>query len=292
MKLIMTLLVRDEEDILAANFDFHIAQGVDFFIVTDNLSVDGTRDIIERYVRRGLAVYLHESADDFAQSRWVTRMARLASSCYSADWVINSDADEFWVAQHEGKSLKDVLSALPSDQDAVSVDRSNYVPTDQRARGFFAERMRLRERESYNAVGDPLPAKVCHKAFDDIEVDQGNHAVRRAGSPLQAAPASLRILHYPLRSYRQFESKIVHGGAAYARNRELSPAIGTTWRCLYEIWQAGGLRDWYARQLLSEAETESRLHSRDLIYDDTVLEALRHARREPAPWSVAVDDGE
>jgi hypothetical protein len=206
--------------------------------------------------------------------------------------VINSDADEFWVPQDEGESLKDVLSALPSDQDAVNVDRSNFVPIDARARGFFAERMRLRERESFNAVGERLPAKVCHKAFDDIEVDQGNHAVRRAGTCLHAGPASLRILHYPLRSYRQFENKIVHGGAAYARNRELSPAIGTTWRCLYEIWQAGGLRDWYAHQLLSEAETESRLRSRDLIYDDTVLEALRQVRREPVPWSAAVDDGE
>src|SRR5471030_48631 len=96
MKLVMTLLVRDEEDILAANFDFHLAQGVDFFIVTDNLSVDGTRDIIESYVRRGVAIYSHEPSDDFSQFRWVTKMARMAAAQYGADWVINSDADEFW----------------------------------------------------------------------------------------------------------------------------------------------------------------------------------------------------
>ena len=29
MKLVMTLLVRDEEDIVADNLDFHLAQGVD-----------------------------------------------------------------------------------------------------------------------------------------------------------------------------------------------------------------------------------------------------------------------
>ncbi len=31
----MTLLVRNEEDVLAANLDYHLAQGVDQFIVTD-----------------------------------------------------------------------------------------------------------------------------------------------------------------------------------------------------------------------------------------------------------------
>jgi hypothetical protein len=36
MKLVMTLLVRDEQDILADNLDFHLAQGVDEVIVTDN----------------------------------------------------------------------------------------------------------------------------------------------------------------------------------------------------------------------------------------------------------------
>ena len=91
----MTLLVRDEEDILAANLDFHLSQGVDFFIITDNLSVDGTRGIIDSYVRRKLAVRLDEPTDDYSQARWVTRMARMAAVDYRADWVINNDADEF-----------------------------------------------------------------------------------------------------------------------------------------------------------------------------------------------------
>ncbi len=36
MKLVMTLLLRDEEDIVRENLDFHLAQGVDRVIVTDN----------------------------------------------------------------------------------------------------------------------------------------------------------------------------------------------------------------------------------------------------------------
>ena len=43
MKLVMTLLVRDEEDIVRENLDFHLAQGVDEVIVTDNGSEDAHR---------------------------------------------------------------------------------------------------------------------------------------------------------------------------------------------------------------------------------------------------------
>ena len=44
MSLVMTLLVRDEEDILDANLRYHLDQGVEHVFVTDNLSADGTRD--------------------------------------------------------------------------------------------------------------------------------------------------------------------------------------------------------------------------------------------------------
>ena len=43
----MTLLVRDEIDIVETNILFHLEQGVDEVIVTDNGSVDGTRDVLE-----------------------------------------------------------------------------------------------------------------------------------------------------------------------------------------------------------------------------------------------------
>jgi hypothetical protein len=42
MRLVMTLKVRDEADILDDNLRYHRALGVDFFVVTDNGSVDGT----------------------------------------------------------------------------------------------------------------------------------------------------------------------------------------------------------------------------------------------------------
>ena len=96
MKLIMTLLVRDEEDIVAANIDFHLAHGVDFFIATDNLSVDGTTEYIAHLRAAGCSSLYFEADDDHAQYRWVTTYGTVGLHQYGADWVINNDADEFW----------------------------------------------------------------------------------------------------------------------------------------------------------------------------------------------------
>ena len=276
MKLVMTLLVRDEEDILPALIEYHLAQGVDFLIATDNRSEDGTAAILRSYEKTGRLRYLYEASDDYSQHRWVTRMAQMALDEYQADWVINSDADEFWWPEREG-SLKDALSGVPSEVAAVSVPRVNFLPwhDDGAPVAPFWERMIIRERESLNALGAPLPPKVCHRALTGIEVAQGNHSVAIAGRPLPAAAAALRILHFPLRSYRQFEAKIVKGGAAYQRNTELDPAMGNTWRRLYAQYQAGTLPDYYTQQAIREPQLARALTEGLLLEDTRLRDRLR-----------------
>ena len=80
MKLVMTLLVRDEADIVDAQIAFHLAAGVDLVIATDNRSEDGTTEILERYEREGRLRLIREPGDDLRQSEWLTRMARIAAT--------------------------------------------------------------------------------------------------------------------------------------------------------------------------------------------------------------------
>jgi glycosyltransferase involved in cell wall biosynthesis len=269
MKLVMTLLVRDEEDIVADNLDFHLAQGVDEVIVTDNGSVDGTLEILRSYEARGLVRIIEEPTDDYSQGRWVTRMARMAATELGADWVINNDADEFWWPRTG--SLRSVFEGLGDDVGAVVGHRTNFVPRPEDDRPYW-ERMTLRERESLNPVGKPLPPKLAHRAHPEIVVVQGNHRIKGPDLGSELDDGSIEILHFPMRSYAQFENKIVKGGAAYARNKELPENTGRTWRRLYETWEQGGLPAHYEANVVAGGD-------RDDLIQDTRLRDYLEARR-------------
>ena len=281
MTLVMTLLVRDEEDILAHNIEYHLDNGVDFVIATDNLSTDRTRDILEEFRRAGQLHYIYESVDDYSQHHWVTRMARLACTEFGADWVINNDADEFWWP--EQGDLKQVLSDIAPSFSAVVAERINFPPVSLPPGTEFIDVMTVRERVSLNAIGNPLPSKVCHRAFDDIEVELGNHSVRREGDLLPAVTAPITIFHFPMRSYAQFANKISKGGAALERNVSLNPSVGITWRELYKMWKQGTLAAFYEAQLLSDERIEKGLMAGHLIRDERLMHFLQRSRAISQP---------
>ena len=172
MKLVMTLLVRDEADIIRENILYHLNRGVDFIVATDNLSVDGTLDVLMDFQSRGLLYVIRETDDNYAQARWVTRMARLACTEFAADWVINSDADEFWWPP--AGNLKDMLASVPPEIGSIAAWRGDFLPRPE-SEGSVFERMIYRETRSTNSLGQPLPPKVMHRAMADVEVGQGNH---------------------------------------------------------------------------------------------------------------------
>lgn len=273
MKLVMTLLVRDEQDIIRDNLDFHLAQGVDEVIVTDNGSEDATLEILSEYESRGVVRVIHEPSDDYAQGKWVTRMARMAAVEHDARWVINSDADEFWWPC--SGTLASTFEALGDDVGIVVARRTNFVPQPEDDQPFW-ERMTVRERESLNPVGKPLPPKLAHRAHPDLEVVQGNHRVRGVELGERLDDGAVEILHFPMRSYAQFENKIVKGGQAYARNKDLPQNVGRTWRRLYEVYESGGLPAHYEASVVSDSPRD------DLLTDTRLRDYLRELRLKTA----------
>jgi hypothetical protein len=268
MKIVMTLLVRDEEDVLAANLDFHLAQGVDFVIATDNLSVDHTPEILRAYERRGVLRYIYEPADDYDQAAWVTCMARLAASEHGADWVINNDADEFWWPRRG--TLRDVLAAVPAEVGLVKVPRHNFVPLE--GAGPFYARMTWRETVSLNTLGQPLPAKIAHRAAPRVVVAQGNHEVEGV-NPAGIGRADIDILHFPLRHGTQFTNKIAKGGAAYSRNTKLPVQVGGTWRNLFsELSSEGSLDRHLAAAIHGPERLARRIASNEVVQDRRLAE--------------------
>lgn len=286
MRLILTLLCRDEADVVEEMVNFHLARGVDLVIATDNQSSDATRSILERHQRAGRLFLLEEPSHTHDQAPWVTRMARLAADRFGADWVINADADEFWWPQ--AGDLKTELARVGPGHQALSIERSNFLPPDPRADpGLpFYETMTVRERRSRNTFGQPLPPKVCHRGFPLIEVADGNHGVQLEGQPLAATPfAGLEILHLPMRSYGQFERKIRQGAEALARNgRVAGTGIGGTWTHLYDHhWRQGRLGAYYEALRPDATGLQQGLEDGTLIDDQRLRIALRDLMAPSCP---------
>src|SRR5438034_2156886 len=141
----MTLLARDEADVVDAHLRFHLEHGVDFVVATDHRSTDGTADILRGYERDGHLRLVREGGERREQAAWVTRMARLAATEHGADWVINSDADEFWFVR--GGTLKELLAAVPPRFGVVLGLWRHFIPRPDTGEPFH-ERMILRRLPS------------------------------------------------------------------------------------------------------------------------------------------------
>jgi hypothetical protein len=211
VQLALTLLAKNETDVIDANIAYHLGAGVDFVVATDNGSTDGTLEILERYEREGVLHLIREPSTDFRQGEWVTRMARLAAE-RGAGWVINADADEFWWPR--AGDLKEVLERLPERYGVVHGVWRPFVarPDDG---SHFAERMTVR-LSMQAAINDPTnpfrPArKATHRAHPGVRVRDGNHDVE--GAPLVTLHGwyPLEVFHLPLRSRAQVETKYAGG---------------------------------------------------------------------------------
>jgi hypothetical protein len=113
-KVVMTLLVRDELDVIDLFVRHHSRCGIDALIVTDNGSVDGTREILEQRRRDGLiAEIIDEPSRVYDQVGFVDRMILRARDHYAADYYINSDADEFWYVASRSFREELAAAALP-----------------------------------------------------------------------------------------------------------------------------------------------------------------------------------
>jgi hypothetical protein len=281
MTLVMTLLARDEVDVIESWLSFHLSAGADFVVATDNRSQDGTTDVLERYEREGRLHLIREEGEDLRQNEWVTRMARLAATEFGADWVINSDADEFWWPR--GPSLSHVLDAIPPRYGTVGAFLRAFPPRPD-SDTPFAERLTVRF-SALAPINDPASLfkpirKVIHRGHPTITLTRGNHAV--VDSPF--APLRgwfpVEVLHFPLRSVAQCEHKARLQGSAW-RHIDRTP---TAYHAqMFEALESGTIDEYYAAQVMSDDEVERGVAQGRLVVDTRLRDALQQVARGQAP---------
>jgi Glycosyl transferase family 2 len=323
----MAFKIRDEGDVLEHNLRFHHALGVDHFIVTDNGSTDETVDILARYSEAGLMTVIEAPNTDYREqgAQWMTDMARLAATELGADWVVHTDADEFWWPI-EG-SLSETLAAVHDEYGVVMAPRCEFIGRPD-GPGSFADRLTIRETRSR------YQPKVAHRADPDVvSIDRGPHdvaavgpsgdltdAIRPPGRPVHRVIRNrelgasswpeedtrlvwapwwpVRILHFPVRSSAQFRRR-----TQIAIFEGMFPDRGRFQR-LREHYEEGRFEELYRELIFDEPEVDAGLEAGRLVVDERFAHLLARCpdplaggpsgtvRVEPSPEELERDRAE
>ncbi len=260
-------MVKDEADTIEHVLRHHIASAVDGIVLADNLSTDGTRDIIETIQRKAsIPIILIDDPDiAYRQSEKMTRLMEIALKDCGQEfpWVVPFDADELIVCAY-GVPFAKYLRSMTEHERCYSIPMYNHFPCILDGDDPNPFRRIQHRHLPLNA----LP-KVVFRGTLGLTIQQGSHGVLDTdGSQLAAKKSSmLSIRHFPYRSAAHFVRKAINGGRAY-QAASLPQDAGAHWRAYYAAFERGGeaaLVEWYERHF---------------HFDETRLGELA---RDPAP---------
>jgi hypothetical protein len=252
----MLMVIRDEMDIIEYNIDFHLGFGIEHFVVTDNGSVDGTRDVLGDFKRRlGKSMVIIDDAEPaHHQAVRVNRMIQVAKQKFRPRWIISSDADEFW---YPVSGRYD--SEIDGRKNILNCYWHNFLPRPNMPWQEFTD---VGEMPGYH--GRMSKAFCLARGLRGMYM--GNHESRSIPH-IASRSDNIRVYHYPVRTYQQFERKVVQGHrAAVKASYEESKAWH--WREYYESWENGRLPQVYgelaSRNRISQDRTMANLLGSDL----------------------------
>jgi hypothetical protein len=245
-------MVKDEADIIEHTVR-HMLTQVDFVMVADNLSTDGTYEILkemeEKEIERPGPKRLYVVSDPepaYYQSAKMSALAARAHRTYLADWVVPFDADEWWCSKW-GR-VADVLMGLPANEAVAVATLYDHVVTGADVQcGSPFQQIRWRRK-----LPGPFP-KVAVRPALSVVIAQGNHSAQYPRQETTPNPV-LEVRHFPYRSPEQMARKATNGKAAYDAT-DLPETEGQHWRDYGRIAEAGGvdaMRDVFVQWFYSD----------------------------------------
>jgi hypothetical protein len=178
--------------------------------------------------------------------------------------VLNVDADEFYWPE-AGPDLRTIFAAVPERWGAIKLPVCDFLAPAV-SRGCFADAMTVREVRSLKPGGRAQVLKVAHRGRAEIKVSRGAHGITAAD--LEHVPAWQPIigLHFPMRSYEQFERKVTKSGRA-AAIREPERVDSRNFLRL-RMWEGGRLHELYDEHVATPEKVEAGLSDGRLVVDE------------------------
>jgi len=272
----MTILVRDEADIIEANIRTHASLGVDAFVIMDNGSIDGTREILSKLVKEFEIIVIDEKGD-YNQAKWMKQLAMIAKNRLKADWVINNDADEFWLPKND-LNLKENLAFKGS---VLTVDRYNMILEREKhffdtsylvENPIFYSKEKQLTSEKLSIILTKIGPKTIINPYGLIYLRGGNHKALhirnmrdylRSGYDKIKRFKDIEVFHYPIRSYTQFEQNIKNRKRLLESSKKVS--MGPHYRRWVQLYNEGKLLDEFKNSIVFNQKDIDTLLKYDII---------------------------
>lgn len=251
-RIVACMLVRDESDIIGDAIEFHLNNGVDFIIITDHCSIDGTADICRKFDNTHLIL---ESGPLLAADLR-TKMVNIAYEM-GAEWCVPIDPDERWVGVEKLLELPDFI------QIAILNRSFEYPPVQNAKQEYWIIDPRTLYFWSLSNLDQPAKKhnRAAYRVLPNLKVTHGRMPVDFQEMP-EIIINFIKLHHYPIRTYQQFERRVKLHGEAYeelARTTDLDKDIGYHRRSWYNSYLKGKLSEVFGDKLLKIENISSLL---------------------------------
>lgn len=283
-KVVMAIICKNENDVIADNIKFHAFMGVKHFVIMDNGSTDGTREILAE-LQTSLDVEIvifDEPSEKFEKKKWIWRLLKHAQHNMGATHVIPNDADEFWFSK-----TQDITDQICVDDVNVTVQRANVLLSEEvlkQERYYLDEPYRVNYPLCYDRkaeLGDSnlsmLFANIGPKVFVSpsglISLNSGFHRAKHLLQYKKRLADDLFVYHYPIRNYAQFFKNVEN--RAKILKQYPNASMGDHYKRWVKHYFEGTLEQEFERMLIKEADLSGLLKVSAVVKDEKMLDFFR-----------------
>ena len=207
--------VKNEEDIIESfvrcNLEF-----LDGMIISNNMSTDGTREILISLMREGLPICVSDDNEiAYLQSEKLTNLFQRVGLAFPIKYVIPLDADEF-IECSSRDEFRTALDSIP-DGSVGSWSWKTYLLSPDLIKSQEAE---ILPEEFHYYRDHELPAyekviiKLDSQNFNNITLSNGSHKIF-SPDPIPVVHINIPLAHFPVRKKNQVYKKCASFNVAY-----------------------------------------------------------------------------